>query len=175
MHYRQPLLLAPRNPLINLGFLELSISIQTSLWIESSNVLCNCLSIKYSFIFSYHIRELLEKSRSVLVISEPNIKFCPCNVCNCLDHKTHSVLGTVKVQIKFLLVYKVSLFIVLVSMAFVISVINEVIGIPLFAIKLIMGVRILWHESLEVLMELINSHRAHSLVFSCSNINSSLL
>jgi len=143
VHHWNPLELAPGDPLINHGFLELGVTIQTCLWIESCNVLCNSLSIKNGLILSDKVGIFLHEGRRLSILCKSNIDLGLSNFCNSLYHESHPILRIVKIQIQVLLVNEVLLFIVIMAMADLIFG-SEIVNVPLIFIELNVSLGVLW-------------------------------
>lgn len=164
MHDWEPSGLAPGDPFIDHGFLELGVAIQTSLWIQSCNVLSYSLRVKDLIVLGLKIWESSSDSWSLLFRTKVHFNFSSRNISHGFNHKSLLILIIVNKQVQFVLVNEILFLLVIVTTSSF-----EAFGVPGLFIKLIMGIRMFWHECIEILMKLVNSHLTHYFVFSGSN------
>jgi len=126
-------------------------------------MLRNCLSVEDSLVFSDHVRVSANQSLGFLVWAKLDVDLCTYNVSNSLNHQTHLIRWFIQIEIELLWIHKIPLFVV--DMRIIVSsTILIIAGIPLVLVELLVSLRWLGHQSLEILMELVESHFTHTLV-----------
>jgi len=163
MHNWEPFSLTPRDPFIYHCFLELSLPVQTSLWVQSGNMLSNCFRVKNLIILSLKVWESSSHSWGLLLSSMVHFNLCPSNISNSFNHKSLLILIIVNKKVQFVLVDEVFFLVVI-----VITSSFEAFGVPGLFIKLLIGIGMFWHECSEKLMKLVNSLLTHYFIFSSS-------
>lgn len=134
VHDWQPFGLAPGDPLVDHGFLELGVAVQASLWVQSGDVLSDCLGVENRLVVSLEVWELSSQSRCLLACCNVDLKLGACNLGHSLNHEAHLIRSSIKMKIQSLLIdEKLPLVMNMITSNFV------ALGVPLLGIVLIVG------------------------------------